>query len=357
MKTALITGITGQDGSYLAEFLIEKGYKVYGIVRRSSVMNRQRIEDLYYKKYNYDMENIEILYGDLGDSSSLNRILKKSKPDEVYNLAAQSHVGVSFKIPEYTCDITGLGVIRMLDGLKDLEIDTKFYQASSSEMFGNASNEMQNEQTKFSPRSPYACSKVFAFHITRVYRKAYNMFASNGILFNHESPRRGENFVTRKITLSLARIKVGLQDKLFLGNLDAKRDWGYAKDFVEAMWLILQHNKPDDFVIATGDTHTVREFAEEAAKILDFDIEWQGQGIDEKGIDLNTGNSIIEISPRFYRPLDVNFLLGDPSKAKRELKWKPKITFNKLIKIMVEADLDLAKKIKIQKDQEIFIVT
>ena len=206
--------------------------------------------------------------------------------------------------------------IRMLDGLKDLGIDTKFYQASSSEMFGNASNEMQNEQTKFSPRSPYACSKVFAFHITRVYRKAYNMFASNGILFNHESPRRGENFVTRKITLSLARIKVGLQDKLFLGNLDAKRDWGYAKDFVEAMWLILQHNKPDDFVIATSDTHTVREFAEEAAKILDFDIEWQGQGIDEKGIDLNTGNSIIEISPRFYRPLDVNFLLGDPQRQK-----------------------------------------
>ncbi|MFX1311238.1 MAG: GDP-mannose 4,6-dehydratase [Promethearchaeota archaeon] len=355
MKTALITGITGQDGSYLAEFLIEKRYKVYGIVRRSSVINRQRIEELYYKKYNYDMENLEIIYGDLGDSSSLNRILKKSEPDEVYNLAAQSHVGVSFRIPEYTGDITGLGVIRMLDGLKDLGIETRFYQASSSEMFGDASNEKQSEKTPFSPRSPYACSKVFGFHITRVYRKAYNMFASNGILFNHESPRRGENFVTRKITLSLARIKVGLQDKLFLGNLDAKRDWGYAKDFVESMWLILQHHKPDDFVISTGETHTVREFAEEAAKLLGFDIKWQGHGIDEHGIDSNTGKSIIEVSPQFYRPLDVDFLLGDPSKAKKELNWTPKVTFNKLIKIMVESDLELATKIKTQRDQGIFI--
>lgn len=355
MKTALITGITGQDGSYLAEFLINKGYKVYGIVRRSSIMNRQRIEELYYKKYNYDMENIEIFYGDLGDSSSLNRILKKCEPDEVYNLAAQSHVGVSFRIPEYTCDITGLGVTRMLDGLKDLGIETKFYQASSSEMFGNALNEKQNEQTPFLPCSPYACAKVFAFHITRIYRESYNMFASNGILFNHESPRRGENFVTRKITLSLARIKVGLQDKLFLGNLDAKRDWGYAEDFVEAMWLILQHNKPDDFVIATGETYMVREFAEEAAKLLGFDIEWQGEGLNEKGIDLNTGKSIIEVSSRFYRPLDVDCLLGDPSKAKRELKWTPKITFKKLVEIMTKADLELAKKVKAQRDQGIFI--
>ncbi len=355
MKTALITGITGQDGSYLTEFLINKGYKVYGIVRRSSVMNRQRIEDLYYKKYNYSMENIEILYGDLGDSSSLNRILKKCEPNEVYNLAAQSHVGVSFKIPEYTCDINGLGVTRILDGLKNLGIKTKYYQASSSEMFGNSLNDIQNEQTPFLPSSPYACAKVFAFHITRLYREAYDIFASNGILFNHESPRRGENFVTRKITLSLARIKVGLQDKLFLGNLDAKRDWGYAKDFVEAMWLILHHNKPDDFVIATGETHTVREFAEEAAKLLGFDIEWQGQGIDEKGIDSNTRNSIIEVSPQFYRPLDIDFLLGDSSKARKELNWNPKVTFNKLIRIMVMADLELSKKIKTQKDNGILI--
>jgi GDPmannose 4,6-dehydratase len=349
MKKALITGITGQDGSYLAEFLIEKGYKVYGIVRRSSVMNRQRIEELYYKKYNYEVENIEIFYGDMGDSSSLNRIIKKCQPNEIYNLAAQSHVGVSFKIPEYTCDISGLGVVRLLDGLKDLGIKTRFYQASSSEMFGNAPNLIQNEQTPFSPRSPYACAKLFAYYITKVYREGYNMFASNGILFNHESPRRGENFVTRKITLSLARIKMGFQEKLFLGNLDARRDWGYAKDYVKAMWLILQHDKPDDFVIATGKTHTVREFVEESASFLGFDIDWQGEGINEKGIDSNTENIIIEVSPKFYRPLDVNFLLGDSSKAKKDLNWAPTVTFDKLIEIMVKSDLELVKKIKIYK--------
>ena len=281
MKKALITGITGQDGSYLAEFLIEKGYKVYGLVRRSSVMNRQRIEDLYFKKYNYDEKNLKIFYGGLGDSSSLNRLVRKCSPDEVYNLAAQSHIGVSFKIPEYTCDVTGLGTVRLLDALKDQEIDTKFYQASSSEMFGNSSNYRQNEKTTFQPQSPYACAKVFSYYITKVYRKAYNMFASNGILFNHESPRRGENFVTRKISLSLARIKLGLQDKLYLGNLDSKRDWGYAKDYVEAMWLILQHKEPDDFVIATGETHTVREFVEKAAELLDFNLEWKGKGVSE----------------------------------------------------------------------------
>ena len=345
-KKALITGITGQDGSYLAEFLIEKGYKVYGIVRRSSVLNRQRIEDLYYKKYNYDTRNIEIFYGDLADSSSLNRILKKCNPDEVYNLAAQSHVGVSFKIPEYTCDITGLGVVRLLDGLKDLDIKTKFYQASSSEMYGAVSDDFQNENTPFFPRSPYACAKTFAYYITKVYREAYNIFACNGILFNHESPRRGENFVTRKITFSLARIKLGLQEKLFLGNLDAKRDWGYAKDYVEAMWLMLQHDKPDDYVIASGETHTVREFAEKAAKLLGFNIEWQGNGINEKGIDSNTGKILIEISPKFYRPLEVNYLLGDASKAKNVLKWNPKVKFDKLIEIMVKADLKLVENIK-----------
>lgn len=344
MINALITGITGQDGSYLAEFLIKNGYKVYGIVRRSSIMNRERIEDLYFKKFNYNTRNIEIFYGDLGDSSSLNRIIKKCKPDEIYNLAAQSHVGVSFKIPEYTCDVTGLGVVRILDGLKDLKIKSKFYQASSSEMFGNMSNKAQNEDTPFFPRSPYGCAKTFAYHITKVYREAYNMFACNGILFNHESPRRGENFVTRKITLSLARIKFGLQEKLYLGNLDAKRDWGYAKDYINAMWLILQHDKPDDYVIATGETHTVREFAEKAAKLLDFDIQWQGEGINEKGIDSNTGKVIIEIDTKFYRPLDVNFLLGDSSKARRVLNWSPKVSFDKLIEIMVKADLEQVRK-------------
>ena len=339
MKKALITGITGQDGSYLVEFLINKGYKVYGLVRRSSVINRQRIEDIYYKKYNYDEKDLQIFYGDLGDSSSLNRVIKKCCPDEVYNLAAQSHVGVSFKIPEYTCDVTGLGTVRILDALKDQDIEAKFYQASSSEMFGNSSLNSQNEETPFIPQSPYACAKLFSFHITKVYREAYNMFASNGILFNHESPRRGENFVTRKITLSLARIKLGLQDKLYLGNLDAKRDWGYAKDFVEAMWLILQQKEPDDFVIATGETHTVREFVERAADLLDFEIKWAGKGVDEKGIDIKTGKTLIAIHPKFYRPLDVNFLKGDSTKAKKVLNWEPKITFNKLVEIMVEADL------------------
>jgi len=343
MKKALITGITGQDGSYLAEFLINKGYKVYGLVRRSSVMNRQRIEDIYYKKYNYDEKDLQIFYGDLGDSSSLNRLIKKCCPDEVYNLAAQSHVGVSFKIPEYTCDVTGLGTVRILDALKDQEFETKFYQASSSEMFGNSLIDLQNEETPFMPQSPYACAKVFSFHITKVYREAYCMFASNGILFNHESPRRGENFVTRKITLSLARIKLGLQDKLYLGNLDAKRDWGYAKDFVEAMWLILQHKEPDDFVIATGETHTVREFVEKAADLLNFDIKWEGKGVNEKAIDVKTGNTLVEIDPKFYRPLDVNLLKGDSTKAKKVLNWEPKVTFNKLIEIMVEADLKNVK--------------
>lgn len=348
MKTALITGITGQDGSYLAEFLIKKGYKVYGLVRRSSIINRQRIEDLYYKKFNYNEKDIKIFYADLGDSSSLNRIIKKYSPDEVYNLAAQSHVGVSFEIPEYTGDVTGLGTVRILDALKDQEIETKFYQASSSEMFGNSPNQIQNEKTPFMPQSPYACAKVFSYHITKVYRDAYNMFASNGILFNHESPRRGENFVTRKITLSLARIKLGLQDKLYLGNLDAKRDWGYAKDFVEAMWLILQHKEPDDFVIATGETHSVREFAECAAKLLDFDLEWKGKGVNEKCIDTNTEKVIIEVDPKYYRPLDVNYLKGDSTKANKVLNWKPKVTFYELIKIMVKADL---KKVKYYKQE------
>jgi len=343
MKKALITGITGQDGSYLAELLIDKGYKVYGLVRRSSVMNRQRIEDIYYKKYNYDEEDLQIFYGDLGDSSSLNRLIKNCCPDEVYNLAAQSHVGVSFKIPEYTCDVTGLGTVRLLDALKDQDIEVKFYQASSSEMFGNSSIDLQNEETPFKPQSPYACAKLFSFHITKVYREAYNMFASNGILFNHESPRRGENFVTRKITLSLARIKLGLQDILYLGNLDAKRDWGFAKDFVEAMWLILQHKQPDDFVIATGETHTVREFVEKAADLLNFNIKWEGNGVSEKGIDIRTGNTLIKVDPKFYRPLDVNFLKGDSTKAKKVLNWEPKITFNKLVEIMVEADLKNVK--------------
>ncbi len=346
MTDALITGITGQDGSYLAEFLIEKGYKIHGLVRRSSIMSRPRIEQLYFKNYNVNTKNIELHYGDLGDSSSLNRILKKCEPDEIYNLAAQSHVAISFNTPEYTGDVTGLGVVRLLDAVRDMGVKSKFYQASSSEMYGKVKNSPQTEDTPFNPQSPYACAKVFAYHITKMYREAYNMFACNGILFNHESPRRGINFVTRKITLSLARIKMGLQDKLSLGNLDAKRDWGYAKDYIEAMWMMLQHDKADDYVIAMGQNHSVREFAEKAAKILDFEIEWQGEGVKEKGVDSNTGKVIIEVVPKFYRPLDVHDLLGDPSKAKEILKWSPKVSFEELIEIMVKADLESVRREK-----------
>lgn len=336
VKKALITGITGQDGSYLAELLLEKGYAVYGLQRRASMPNTFRVDHLTGEK---EDERFLMSYGDLSDSSNLIRILNKIKPDEVYNIGAQSHVQISFDIPEYTVNVNALGPLRLLEALRTLEIPAKYYQASSSEMFGKVLATPQNEITPFNPQSPYGLSKVFAYYITKMYRTGYGMFASNGILFNHESPRRGFNFVTRKITLGLSRVKLGLQEKLHLGNLDAKRDWGYAKDYVEMIWMILQHKEPDDFVIATGETHTVREFVNEVGKALDMKIQWQGSGLDEKGIDAKTGKTIIEIDPRYFRPNEVEFLLGDAAKAHTVLGWKPKVTFQKLAELMAREDL------------------
>ncbi len=311
-QKALITGVTGQDGSYLAELLLEKGYMVYGLVRRSSFFNRSRIDHITQSE---NADRFVLKYGDLSDSSSLNRFLEKYQPNEIYNLGAQSHVQVSFETPEYTSDVNGIGTLRLIDAIRDVGIKPRLYQASSSELFGKTSESPQNESTRFHPRSPYACAKAFAYYITQNYREAYNLFACNGILFNHESPRRGENFVTRKITLSLARIKHGLQDKLVLGNLDAKRDWGYAKDYVEAMWLILQQKKPDDYVIATGETHSIRNFVELVALEFGYDIQWEGKGLNERGIDKRTGETIIEVSPKYFRPAEVDYLCGDASKS------------------------------------------
>lgn len=339
MKTALITGITGQDGSYLAELLLEKGYHVHGIIRRSSSFNTGRIDHIYNDPH-IAKNRLHLHYGDLSDSSNINRILETVKPDEIYHLGAQSHVRVSFDLPEYTGDITGLSTVRILDAIKSSGIKTKFYQASSSEMFGKAHEIPLKETSLFHPRSPYGAAKVYSYWITRNYRESYDMFAVNGILFNHESPRRGETFVTRKITRGLARIKLGLEHKLYLGNLDAKRDWGYAKDYVEGMWRMLQAKKPDDFVLATNETHTVREFVEESAKILGMNIIWKGKGVKEKGIDKKTGKTIIEIDSRYFRPAEVDILLGDYSKAKKVLGWKPKVTFKELVKIMTTADLE-----------------
>jgi len=346
MKKALLTGITGQDGSYLAELLLEKGYEVYGIIRRSSSFNRGRIEHLYLSKGDYKPKgNIHLLYGDMNDASSLNRILEKAQPDEIYNLAAQSHVGISFEIPEYTAEVTGLGTIRILDAIREVGLKTRFYQASSSELYGKASEVPQKETTPFYPRSPYACAKAYSFYITRNYREAYGMFACNGILFNHESPRRGENFVSRKITMSLARINYDLQEKLILGNLYAKRDWGYAKDYVEAMWQMLQQNEPDDYVIATGKTHSVKEFVEFACKELEIDLIWQGQGLNEKGINRKSGQVIVELSHLYFRPSEVDALMGDSTKAKLKLDWNPgKTSFEDLIEIMLKSDLEIARK-------------
>lgn len=341
IKTALITGVTGQDGSYLAEFLLEKGYKVYGIQRRSSHPNTYRIDHLYD---NPKYPNFTGVYGDLSDTTNLTRIIDEIRPDEIYNLGAQSHVGVSFEVPEYTSNVTGLGALRILEAIRYLKLPVKFYQASSSEMFGKVLAAPQNETTPFNPQSPYAISKVFAYNVTKTYRNNYGIFASNGICFNHESPRRGVNFVTRKITTGLARVKLGIQDKLSLGNLDAKRDWGYSKDYVEGMWKILQLPKPDDFVLATGETHTVREFVEEAAKHLGMDIKWSGKGLNEKGIDRKTGKTIVEVNPIYFRPAEVEFLLGDASKARKILGWKPKVTFKALAKLMAESDFELVKK-------------
>ena len=340
-KKALITGITGQDGSYLAGLLLEKGYEVYGIQRRSSSANTSRIDDLYNNKKN---GRFFMLYGDLTDSSNLAHIIRKIRPDEVYNLGAQSHVGVSFDVPEYTADVDALGPLRLLEIIRSADHPIKYYQASSSEMFGKVLETPQNEKTPFNPQSPYGASKVFAFNVTRLYRTGYKIFASNGILFNHESPRRGLNFVTRKITIGLARVKLGLQPVLRLGNLDAKRDWGYSKDYVEAIWMILQHKQPDDFIIATGQTHTVREFVEEVTKHLDMQLVWQGKGLNEKGIDKKTGKVIVEVDPLYFRPNEVDLLLGDPSKAKKILGWKPKVTFKKLAEMMALEDLEYAKR-------------
>ena len=341
MKTALITGITGQDGSYLAEFLLEKGYKVYGIKRRASTFNTERIDHIYDRP---DCPNFDAFYGDLSDGSNLNRILEKTGPDEIYNLGAQSHVGVSFQMPEYTADVTGLGTLRLLDAIRETGVKTKFYQASSSEMFGSVEKLPANERTPFKPCSPYACAKVFAYHVTVNYRLAYGLFACNGILFNHESPRRGGTFVTRKITQGLARVKLGLQDKLILGNLNARRDWGYAPDFVKAMWLMLQQPQPDDYVIATGEVHSVREFVEEACTILEIDLVWEGKDLNERGIDKKSRKVIIEVSSHYLRPADVNVLQGDASKGKKMLGWEPEVKFKELARIMVEHDYDQIKR-------------
>lgn len=343
-KTALITGITGQDGSYLAELLLEKNYTVHGIIRRSSSFNTQRIDHLYYDKKLSG--RFFLHYGDLTDSSNLNRILDKTTPDEIYNLGAQSHVKVSFDVPEYTADVDGIATLRFLDAIKEVGLvsKTRFYQASTSELFGKVRETPQRETTPFYPRSPYAVAKQYAYWIVVNYREAYNIFACNGILFNHESERRGETFVTRKITRAAGRIKLGLQDKLILGNLDSKRDWGYAPEYVEGMWRILQADSPDEYVLATGETHTVREFTELAFARLEIDIDWEGKDEYERGVCRKTGKVVVEVSPQYYRPTEVDLLLGDASKAKSVLGWEPKTTFRKLVEIMTDADFKLAEK-------------
>jgi len=342
MKKALITGITGQDGSYLAELLLQKGYIVHGLIRRASTFNTARIDHLYQDPHIRGTK-LFLHYGDLTDSSNINRILEKIRPDEIYHLGAQSHVRVSFDIPEYTGDVTGLGTLRILDAIRDTKIKTKFYQASSSEMFGKAREIPIKETTPFYPRSPYGCAKVYSYWTTKNYRESYDMFACNGILFNHESPRRGEIFVTRKITRGLARIKLGLDKKLFLGNLEAKRDWGYAPDFVYGMWLMLQQKKPGDYILATNETHTVREFVDLAAKYFGFDLVWEGKGVDEIGIDKKTNKIIVKIDPKYFRPAEVDLLIGDYAKAKKELGWEPKVKFKELVEIMAEEDLQAIK--------------
>jgi len=371
-KRALITGITGQDGSYLAELLLEKGYKVHGLIRRSSTFNTDRIDHIYTDPHDPNSK-LFLHYGDITDSGQLTNLIYNIRPDEIYHLAAQSHVRVSFDMPEFTGDVTGIGTTRLLESIRRSGIKTRYYQASSSEMFGDAPPP-QNENTPFRPRSPYAAAKVYAYWMTKNYREGYGMFAVNGILFNHESPRRGETFVTRKITRAIARMKYGLEKKLYLGNLEAKRDWGYAPDFVEAMWLMLQQGEPDDYVIATGETHSVREFINLAFTHAGIEIEWKGTGVSEKGVvksfasnlypqssnglssrasnlqpltsNLRIGDAIIEIDPRYFRPLEVEFLQGDASKAKKKLKWEPKVKFKELVKIMVEADIKNLEEMK-----------
>ena len=350
MKKALISGITGQDGSYLAEFLLQKGYEVHGILRRSSSFNTGRIEHLYFDEWVRDMKQkrtINLHYGDMTDSSSLIRIIQQVQPDEIYNLAAQSHVKVSFDVPEYTAEADAIGTLRMLEAVRilGLEKKTRIYQASTSELFGKVQEVPQKETTPFYPRSPYGVAKQYGFWITKNYRESYDMFAVNGILFNHESERRGETFVTRKISLAAARIAQGEQDKLYLGNLDARRDWGYAKDYIECMWLILQHDVPEDFVIATGEMHTVREFATLAFKEAGIELRWEGEGVNEKGIDVATGKSLVEVDPKYFRPSEVEQLLGDPTKAKTLLGCDPrKTSFEELVSIMVRHDMEKVKR-------------
>lgn len=356
MPTALITGITGQDGSFLAEFLLEKGYEVHGIIRRSSSFNTERIEHLYLDEWVRDMHRrrlINLHYGDMTDSSSLIRIIAEVHPDEIYNLAAQSHVKVSFDVPEYTADTNAIGVLRLLEAVRILHMEKKcrIYQASTSELFGNVQEIPQTETTPFYPRSPYSVAKLYAFWIMKNYRESYGMYTANGILFNHESERRGENFVTRKISLAAARIREGLQEKLYLGNLNALRDWGYARDYVECMWLILQQPEPDDFVIATGEYHSVREFTTLAFARVGINLRWEGEGLDEKGIDTATGKVLVEVDPRFFRPADVEQLLGNPAKAREKLGWNPRSTsFERLVEIMVDSDLEKVRNSSCPKE-------
>jgi len=345
LKKALITGVTGQDGAYLAELLLEKGYEVHGLKRRSSLFNTDRIDHLYQDPHETNRKLI-LHYGDLTDSTNLIRVIQEIQPDEIYNLAAQSHVAVSFESPEYTANSDALGTLRILEAIRilGLEKKTKFYQASTSELYGKVQEIPQTETTPFYPRSPYAVAKLYAYWITVNYREAYGIYACNGVLFNHESPIRGETFVTRKITRAMARIKLGLQNKLFLGNLDAKRDWGHARDYVEMQWLMLQQEAPQDFVIATGEQYSVRDFVDAAAHELGQKIRWEGGGVDEKGYDEESGNCIVEVDPRYFRPTEVETLLGDPGKAKRELGWVPKITFKELVAEMVREDLKMAER-------------
>ena len=345
MKKALITGITGQDGAYLAEILLKKGYQVHGVKRRSSLFNTDRIDHLYQDLHEENV-NFFLHYGDLTDSTNMIRIVQEVQPDEIYNLAAQSHVQVSFETPEYTANSDALGTLRVLEAIRILGLaeKTRFYQASTSELYGKVQEIPQTEKTPFYPRSPYAAAKLYSYWITVNYREAYNLFACNGILFNHESPLRGETFVTRKITRAIARIKLALQDKIYLGNLNAKRDWGFAGDYVEAMWLMLQQDEADDFVIATGETRSVREFVELAFAEVGTEIKWQGEGVKERGIDKATGKALVEVDPRYFRPTEVEILLGDPTKAREKLGWEPRTSFTELVKMMVEADLEEAKR-------------
>ena len=343
MKKALITGITGQDGSYLTEFLLDKGYEVHGIIRRASTFNTVRIDHLYQDPHMHET-NLFLHYGDLTDGTNIARIIEKFQPDEIYNLGAQSHVRVSFDCPEYTTEADAMGTVRLLDAIKDSQVKARFYQASTSELYGKVQEVPQRETTPFYPRSPYAVAKLYGFWIVKNYRESYGLHASNGILFNHESPRRGETFVTRKITMAAVRIHRGLQDCLYMGNIDARRDWGYAKDYVRMMWMMLQQDTPDDYVVATGEMHTVREFIEKAFARLGHTIEWRGKGVDEVGIDTSTGKTVVRIDPRYFRPAEVEQLLGDPSKAKLKLGWVPEVKFEELVKIMVDGDLRLLDK-------------